>query len=512
MSDDLAVIPRPDRVTRLGPAFSFDAETVLAAPAALREVAELIGAELRRGTALPLPLTDGEQNAIRLAVDPDLGAEAYRLRVDPEVVSITGGDPAGVFYGYQTLKQLLPPEIFNSATERREWTLPGVEIEDRPAFGWRGSMLDVGRHFMPKEFIFRYLDLLALHKLNVFHWHLTDDQGWRIEIRRYPKLTEIGAWRSETLIGRPSRDTDAREVFDGRRHGGFYTQDDAREVVEYAARRFITVVPEIEVPGHTQAAMAAYPELSNLDEPLEVWRRWGIAEHALNVEESTVEFFKNVYDEIFGLFPSTFIHVGGDECLKDDWRESPRAQERMRELGLSEEDELQSWFITRLDEYFTERGRRLLGWDEILEGGLALGATVLSWRGEEGGIAAAKSGHDVVMCPTSHVYFDYYQSEDQDAEPLAIGGYVPLEQVYEYNPVPGELSDHADRVLGSQFQVWTEYMPTPRHVEYMVFPRACAFAEVVWSRERSSFADFRDRLETHFRRLDRLDVNYRKGH
>lgn len=510
MSEELAVIPRPQRITTTGAGFTLDAETALAAEPALHGVADLIGAELRRATALPLPLADAGSNVLRLQVDGASGAEAYRLQVRPEQVSITGGDAAGVFYGYQTLRQLLPVEVFGTSAQRRDWTVPGVDVEDGPAFGWRGSMLDVGRHFMPKEFVLRYIDLLALHKLNVFHWHLTEDQGWRIEIKRYPKLTEIGAWRSETMVGRPHKDP-ARDVFDGQRHGGFYTQEEIREVVEYAARRFITVVPEVEVPGHSQAAMAAYPELSNLDEPLEVSRGWGIEAHALNVEDSTVEFFKNVYDEVFELFPSPFVHVGGDECRKDDWRNSPRAQERMRELGLSDVDELQSWFIRQMDAHFTEKGRRLLGWDEILEGGLAPGATVMSWRGEEGGITAAKSGHDVVMCPTSHLYFDYYQSEDQDAEPLAIGGFLPLQRVYEYNPVPGELREHADRVLGSQFQIWTEYIPTPRHVEYMAFPRACAFAEVVWSAERDSYDNFRDRLSAHFARLDQLDVNYRKG-
>jgi hexosaminidase len=422
-----------------------------------------------------------------IAVDPALGPEAYRLETGRSGTRIVGGDDAGVFYATQTLKQLAPAE---------GGRVPGVEIEDRPAFGWRGSLLDVARHFMPKEFVLRYIDLLALHKLNVLHLHLTDDQGWRIEIERYPKLTEVGAWRAETMN-------------DGVPHGGFYTQDDMREIVDYAARRFVRVLPEIEVPGHTRAAIAAYPELGNDGGPVEVGTTWGVETRVLNVDEATAEFFEHVFEEVFELFPGEFVHVGGDECPRDEWRSSTRAQQLMRERGLANEDELQSWFIRRLDTFFAERARRLVGWDEILEGGLAPGATVMSWRGEEGGVAAAEAGHDVVMTPRWFTYFDYAQSDDP-AEPPAQPHVLPLEQVYAYDPVPSGLSAAARRhILGSQFALWTEHIATPAKAEYMAFPRACAFAEVVWSENRQPYEQFLARLRTHLRRLSALGVAYR---
>jgi hexosaminidase len=493
----LALIPWPAQVTATGQDYRLTAATGITAEPGAEDVAELLADELS------LPQGAG----ITLSIDSTLPQEGYRLQVTPDGVRIEGGDPAGVFYGTRTLLQLLPAEAYAGSTG--DWTVSGVDIVDRPAFGWRGSMLDVGRHFRSKEFVLRYIDLLAMHKMNVLHWHLSEDQGWRIEIQRYPRLTEVGAWRSETLIGRPNRTDPSQDRYDGTPHGGFYTQDEVREVVAYAARRFVTVVPEIDLPGHSQAAIAAYPELGNTGEQLEVGRTWGVIENVLNVEESTVEFYKNVFAELFELFPSEFIHVGGDECPKTQWKTTPRAQERMRELGLSDEDELQSWFIGRLDDFFTASGRRLLGWDEILEGGLAPGAAVMSWRGEEGGIEAAKAGHDVVMTPTSHVYFDYSQAEDSSAEPLNIGGFIPLQKVYEYQPVPAQLAESADRVLGSQFNLWTEYMPTAEQVEYMAFPRGTAFAEVVWSSQRQSFDEFLGRLREHLKRLDVLNVNYR---
>lgn len=485
-----ALIPWPNDVTMTGAGYVLGSETRVAADPTLASVVAILRNEL------DLPLQADSAARLRLELDASLATESYRLDVDEQGVRIVGGDAAGVFYATRTLHQL---------TDGR--TLPGVSILDGPAFGWRGSMLDVGRHFMPKEFVLRYIDLLAAHKLNVLHLHLTEDHGWRIEIRRYPKLTEVGAWRPETMIGRPDG---ANSRYDGVPHGGFYSQDDIREIVAYGASRFVRVMPEIEVPGHSRAAIAAYPELGNGGEPIDVGRGWGIETHVLNVEESTVRFFENVYDEIFELFPSTFIHVGGDECPKTEWRDSPRTQQLLRERGLQDDEQLQSWFISRLDRYFAERGRRLVGWDEILDGGLADGATVMSWRGEKGGIVAAEAGHDVVMAPTSHTYFDYYQSEDTDSEPLAIGGFVPLATVYGYQPVPRAMSaDAAHHVLGSQFQLWTEYMPTPHHVEYMAFPRACAFAEAVWSMQRPGYADFGTRLRPHLDRLAALGVNSR---
>ncbi len=310
---------------------------------------------------------------------------------------------------------------------------------------------------MPKEFVKKFIDLLALHKMNSFHWHLTEDQGWRIEIKKYPRLTEVGAWRKQTLVGRHERDS-LKRVFDGKRHGGFYTQDDVREVVAYAAARFINVVPEIEMPGHAQAAIAAYPELGNTGKQINVREYWSISEHILNPEDRTVAFMQDVLAEVLTLFPGKFIHIGGDEALKNEWKASPRAQERIRELGLKDEHELQSWFIRQMDTWLTERGRRLIGWDEILEGGLAPNATVMSWRGVEGGLAAARQGHDVVMAPSTKTYFDYYQSLDRDAEPLAAARYLPLDSVYAWDPVPAELEPQfVKHVLGGQGKGETQF-------------------------------------------------------
>ncbi|MCA1603500.1 MAG: beta-N-acetylhexosaminidase, partial [Acidobacteria bacterium] len=429
------------------------------------------------------------------------------LDVTPQRVIIRAAAEAGIFYGVQTLRQLFPPAIFSSSAQKGvEWTVPSVHVEDLPRFRWRGAMLDVCRHFMPKEFVLSFVDLLALHKLNTFHWHLTDDQGWRIEIRKYPRLTEVGAWRKQTRLGHERNP----RGFDKKPHGGFYTQRDIREVVEYARQRHITVVPEIEMPGHAQAAIAAYPWLGVTAEPLEVWSRWGINANIFNPSEKTILFMQDVLTEVIELFPGTFIHVGGDEAIKDQWKASPQVQERLKELNLKDEHELQSYFIRRMDTFLAAKGRRLIGWDEILEGGLAPGATVMSWRGVKGGITAAKSGHDVVMAPTTHTYLDYYQSQDPGELP-SIGGFLPMETVYQFEPVPEDLTAaEGKRVLGAQAQLWTEYLPTPGHVEYMAFPRLTALSEVTWSlKERKNYADFLTRLNIHEQRLQHLNVNFR---
>jgi hexosaminidase len=488
--------------------------TSIAAPEELRAPAELLRDQLRRATGLPLPIAGSASGPrVSLALDQELvrlGEEGYRLTATTEEVAITAPRAAGILHGAQTLRQLLPPAIFRKAiTPGIAWSIPAVEIEDRPRFGWRGSHLDVGRHFMPREFIFKHLDLLALHKLNLFHWHLTDDQGWRIEIKKHPKLTEVGAWRKDTMT--PPRTTDpAKRRFTGKPHGGFYTQDDVREVVRYAADRGITVVPEIEMPGHAVAAIAAYPELGNTGETLEVLTYWGVHDHVLGVGDNVLRFFEDVLDEVLDLFPSKFVHVGGDEVPKTEWRSSPDAQARMRREGLRNEDELQSWFVRHFDSWLATRGRRLIGWDEILEGGLAPGATVMSWRGEMGGVAAAKAGHDVVMAPEKPTYMDHSQSE-LASEPQGIGGHNSLEDVYRYEPIPRELTeDEAKHVLGSQGQIWTEYMRGPKRVEYMAWPRLCALAEVLWSPKRTrDWASFQERLATHLERLRILDVNFR---
>jgi len=409
----------------------------------------------------------------------------------------------------QTLRQLLPPQIFRDAPAgQTAWTIPAVSIEDQPRFGWRGAHLDTGRHFMPKEFVKKYIDLIALHKLNTFHWHLTEDQGWRLEIKQYPKLTDVGAWRKETIVGRNRRDAPAQ--YDGKRHGGFYTQEDAREIVAYAKARFVTVVPEIEMPGHAMAAIASYPELG-LGDPVEVATRWGVFSDILNAEPSTVTFMQNVLTEVMAIFPGRYIHVGGDEADKTKWKTNERIQARIKELGVGDEHGLQSWFIRQMDAFLTRHGRRLVGWDEILEGGLAENAVVMSWRGTKGGIDAARAGHDVVMAPTSNTYLDYAQSKDLSREPIGQSAVLPIETVYAYEPLPDELEPQFTKhVLGAQAQLWTEYMATPKDVEYMAYPRLSALAEVVWTpRERKDYAAFTARLAAHAERLRALDVNFR---
>jgi hexosaminidase len=444
---------------------------------------------------------------IRLVKDAAIkDPEGYRLSVGLDGITIRASAPAGYYYGAQTLKQLLPAAQFATGAKATDVQLSTVEIEDAPRFKWRGLMLDTARHFMQKGEIYRFIDLMAMHKLNSFHWHLTDDQGWRIEIKKYPKLTEIGSKRKETMLGRYS---DGK--YDGTPHGGFYTQQDVRDVVKYAAERHINVVPEIEMPGHAQAAIAAYPELGNLGTQIEVGTKWGVFENVFNPEEKTVSFLQDVLTEVLDLFPSKFIHIGGDECPKTQWKASPRAQALIKERGLKNEDELQSWFIRQMDKWLEKKGRRLIGWDEILEGGLAPGAAVMSWRGMAGGIEAAKEGHDVVMSPTDFAYFDYYQAPSA-SEPLAIGGYLPLEKVYSFEPVPASLTpEEAKHILGGQANLWTEYIPSARKAQYMMFPRASAMSEVLWSpKSERNWAGFQTRLPAHLERLQSASVNFRK--
>jgi hexosaminidase len=476
------------------------------------------------GPALDLPLRPGPEdapNAVRLLLDDTLEAEAYRLTAAPgRGVEIRGGGAAGVFWGAQTLRQLLGPEAFRRAPVRAgaRFGVPHRAIEDSPRFRWRGLLLDVARHFMPKDGVLRYLDLMAAHKLNVLHLHLTDDQGWRVPVERYPRLTGTGSWRTRTKFGHR-----ASPLWDERPHGGHYTQDDIREIVAYAAARHISVVPEIDVPGHSQAAIAAYPELGNTDvvdtTALTVWDTWGINPNVLAPTDDTLRFYENVFEEVLALFPadaaefSAFFHIGGDECPKDQWRRSPAAQARIEELGLADEDELQSWFVRHFDTWLAARGRRLIGWDEILQGGLAPGAAVSSWRGYAGGIAAARAGHDVVMCPEQQVYLDHRQAPGEE-EPVPIGYVRTLEDVYRFEPVPPELTPaQAAHVLGAQANMWTEVTEDQARVDYQTFPRLAAFAEVAWSAlpapEERDFADFERRMAAHYPRLDALGVAYR---
>ncbi|MFI8005347.1 beta-N-acetylhexosaminidase [Streptomyces sp. NPDC086010] len=517
------LIPAPVRtVGDDSRAFVLDGATTLTAGPGTESTERWLRGTLGAAFALPLAPAPKDAassaNTIELQVDRALEPEGYLLGVDAvRGVRITGGSAAGVFWGAQTLRQLLGPEAFRRAPVRAgaERRIPFTEIEDAPRFGWRGLMLDVARHFMPKDGVLRMLDLLAAHKLNVFHFHLTDDQGWRIEIKRHPRLTEAGAWRARTKYGHR-----ASELWDETPHGGYYTQDDIREIVAYAAERHIRVVPEIDIPGHSQAAISAYPELGNTDvvdtSALSVWDTWGINPNVLAPTDNTLRFFEGVFEEVLDLFPvdtSPFIHVGGDECLKDQWKQSPAAQARMTGLGLADEYELQSWFIRHFDRWLTDRGRRLIGWDEILEGGLAEGAAVSSWRGYAGGVAAAEAGHDVVMCPEQQVYLDHRQDGGPD-EPMPIGFVRTLEDVYRFEPVPPGLSEEAaGHILGAQANVWTEVMQDRARVDYQVFPRLAAFAEAVWSplpapAERD-FAGFDRRMRAHYARLDALGVGYR---
>ncbi|MEV7526210.1 beta-N-acetylhexosaminidase [Streptomyces sp. NPDC091371] len=519
---DLIPVPRVAVFDEGGRRYAFGPDPVLDAGPGTEGAARWLRRELGAATGWGLPAAGaGAGGDVRLRVDPDgwggLGPEAYRIEIGADGVELAGATAPGLFWAAQTLRQLLGPAAYRKAPlPGREWSLPHGRIADAPRFGWRGMMLDVARHFMPKDGVLRYIDLLAAHKLNVLHLHLTDDQGWRVEIKRYPKLTGVGAWRARSRWGHRSS-----PLWSETPHGGFYTQDDIREIVAYAAERHVRVVPEIDVPGHSQAAIAAYPELGNRDvvdtAALGVWDDWGISKNVLAPTEAVLRFYEGVFEELLELFPaevSPFVHVGGDECPKGQWRASAVAQERIRELGVDGEDGLQSWFIRHFDGWLAERGRRLIGWDEILEGGLADGAAVSSWRGYAGGIAAAEAGHDVVMCPEQQVYLDHRQAGGED-EPMPIGYVRTLEDVYRFEPVPPKMSETAAaHVLGAQANVWTEVMENQGRVDYQAFPRLAAFAEVVWSwqpaPEERDFAGFERRMASaHYVRLDALGVDYR---
>ncbi len=433
---------------------------------------------------------------------------SYKLIVTSKGILVKSNNPVGLYYGFQTIRQLLPVEIeTQDVVNTTVWNIPATEITDAPHFSYRGLHLDVGRHFYPVDFIRKFIDLLALHKMNVFHWHLTEDQGWRLEIKKYPKLAEIAAYRDETRIGHGGS---SEEKYDGKRYGGFYTQEQAREIVKYAAERHITVIPEIELPGHAQAALTAYPELGCTGGPYEVAKTWGVFDDVFCAgNEKSFQFLEDVLLEVMDIFPSKYIHIGGDECPKTRWNECPKCKVRMRKEHCKDAHELQSYFISRIEKFLNSHGRDIIGWDEILEGGLAPNATVMSWRGIKGGIEAAKQKHNVIMTPNSHFYLDYYQNSPSQ-EPLAIGGFLPLNKVYSYNPYPLELSaDEMKYIVGVQGNIWTEYMPESSHVEYMTYPRACAIAEIGWlDHEKRNFNLFSGRLQHHFKRLDALGVNY----
>ena len=523
-AQEITIIPQPALLKRGAGYFNLGKNTTLV----VQDDGDLPAAEFFSnylqefyGFSLPVSKTP-VKDAIRFYTKKFIKApdkDGYSFEANSTGISISGDTYAGTFYGMQTLIQLLP--LNRSAALK----IPAVSVQDAPRFNYRGMHLDVGRHFFPVSFVKKYIDYLTLHKMNYFHWHLTDDQGWRIEIKKYPRLTTVGGWRNGTIIGRyPGTGND------GLRYGGFYTQEEIREVVAYAAQRHITVVPEIEMPGHASAAIAAYPELSCFpEEPTknyypkdcawagdstgkQVQQTWGVFYDVFCAgKENTFQFLQDVLDEVLPLFPSRMIHVGGDECPKANWKKCPLCQQRMKENGLKDEHELQSYFIQRMEKYLNGKGRKLIGWDEILEGGLAPNAAVMSWRGESGGIAAAKQHHEVVMTPTDYAYFDYSQTTNEDS--VTIGGFVSLEKVYNYNPIPAALdAEEGKYVLGAQANLWTEYIKNPRKVEYMIFPRLTALSEVLWSApQKKNWNDFEKRMQVQFNRYNLWKANYSRA-
>ena len=512
------VIPLPQEVslTQENP-FKLNENVLIAYPennALLQRNAEFLSEYIQQATNYApktKAIAAGEQvkNAIVLGLDPSIAnKEGYVLTTTPEGISINGQTENGVFYGIQTLRKSIPAEAKEATI-----LIPAGEIKDEPRFSYRGMHLDVGRHFFPKEFMKKYIDLLALHNMNTFHWHLTDDQGWRIEIKKYPKLTEIGSQRSRTVIGRNTQE------YDNTPYGGFFTQEEAKEIVKYAQERYITVIPEVDLPGHMLAALAAYPEMGCTGGPYEVCPRWGIFEDVLCIgNDQTMQFLEDVMNEIIEIFPSKYVHIGGDEAPRTRWEKCQKCQARIKTEGLkadknhTAEDRLQSYCMTRIEEFLNSKGRQIIGWDEILEGDVAPNATVMSWRGMEGGIKAAQLGHDVIMTPTSFCYFDYYQTADTKDEPLGIGGYVPIEKVYSLKPVPAVLTEEQSKhILGAQANLWTEYIHSSEHVEYMVLPRMAALAEVQWTQpEKKDFKDFTKRLARLMKFYQRDGFNYAK--
>jgi hexosaminidase len=514
---EMHLIPAPQSVIPKPGAFVFNMNTVIVLSddsEAYQKIAATLSDRLEKAAGFSLKIKTSQdnayytQNTIFFKKTADIEEEAYQLEIRTDRVTISSSSPHGAFYALQTLYQLLPPQIFGQKQNNIKWRMPCVEINDKPRFSYRGMHLDVCLHFFTVDEIKRYLDLMAMHKMNVFHWHLTEDQGWRIEIKKYPKLTEHGSIRRETVIG-----TLKSGFYDGIPHGGFYTQDEIKDIVNYATERYITVIPEIEMPGHALAAIACYPYLScGLEEKYEVATRWGVFRQVFCPKAETFEFLEDVLTEVMELFPSKYIHIGGDECPKHSWKQCGHCQNLIKILGLKDEYELQSFFIQRIEKFLNEKGRQIIGWDEILQGGLAPNATVMSWLGEEGGIKAAQQRHDVIMCPHTKYYLDYYQA-DPDKEHLAMGHLVTLRDMYDYAPVPEVLTeDEKKHIIGVQGCVWTEYMPNFKCVEYMAFPRACAISETAWTpQENKNRSNFMTRLEKHVERFKQMDVNYCKA-
>jgi hexosaminidase len=517
-SKTLPIIPYPDSVQIRSGHFNIDSNVYILYNenvSEFKKLAQQFADRFVKVSGIALNISDSEnlkyKKTIRFEKQTLQNPEAYTLKISKKEILITAGTTNGAFYALQTLYQLLPPDIYSDKVSPvKNWTVPCVEITDSPRFAYRGMHLDVCRHFFPVEFIKKYIDALAIHKMNQFHWHLTDDQGWRIEIKKYPLLTQIGSKRVETLVGQYYENFPQR--YDDEAYGGYYTQAEAREIVAYAAERFITVIPEIEMPGHAVAAIAAYPFLSCTRQPIKVATKWGVFQDVFCPRDTTFGFLEDVMSEITDIFPSKYIHIGGDECPKDRWKVCPDCQARMKSLGLKDEHELQSYFIQRIEKFLNSKGREIIGWDEILDGGIAPNATVMSWRGNAGGITAAQSGHHVIMTPNDFCYFDHYQTYPL-TEPTAIGGFLPIEKVYSFQPQPDKLTpDENQYILGAQANVWTEYIKTPDQVEYMVFPRIAAMAEVLWSAQKDrSWERFRSAISTQFERYKALSLNPSKA-
>lgn len=511
---DYAIIPLPQEVAMQGSTpFLLKPSTPITyqeGDSEMEQTARFLASYIKEATGYePKVITGNAEKSIHLSIASDIrNPEGYRLLVSENGIEIAGATNAGIFYGAQTLRKSIP-----ATAEGMDIELPAVSINDYPRYAYRGMHLDVSRHFFPVDSIKRFIDMLALHNMNRFHWHLTDDQGWRIEIKKYPELTTIGAQRKETVIGRNSGKYDGKPYGEGM----FYTQDDIRDVIAYAQERFITIVPEIDLPGHQLAAITTYPELGCTGGPYEVWTQWGVSDDVICAgNEKAMTFLEDVLAEVIDLFPSEYIHVGGDECPKVRWKSCPKCQARIKAEGIkgdskhTAEEYLQSYVISRMEKFVESKGRHIIGWDEILEGGLAPNATVMSWRGVGGGIEAAKQQHNVIMTPNSYLYFDYYQSGDTELEPLAIGGYLPLERVYQFEPTAGIPQEYQKYVTGVQANLWTEYIPTFSQVEYMVLPRMDALAEVQWTNAPKDFKAFLPRLVRMTELYDRLGYNYAK--
>lgn len=510
------VIPMPADVTVSEGSFCVKGAEVNIDPAldeASRKAVDRFVTTLETATGKPVKSGEG---GFRFILNPNLAAEQYAIHVTPKGATVEASALNGFVYACETLKQMLPAAIYGGKTAKADWVLPCVEILDQPRFGYRGMHLDSSRHFWEVDEVKRYLDVMTVYKLNRLHWHLTDDQGWRAEIKAYPKLTEISAWRSGTVI---KKDWGSN---DGIRYGGFYTQEQMKDVVAYAAERGITVIPEIDLPGHMVAALAAYPELGCTGGPYEVWTRWGVAKDILCAGNDQVfTFLETVLSEIMDIFPSEFIHVGGDECFggdaepgrPDPWDVCPKCAVRMKALGIKKGPDakhyLQNYVTARVQDFLNRHGRKIIGWDEILQGDLAKGATVMSWRGVQGGIEAASKGFDAIMTPNGYCYFDYYQTQERDKEPFGIGGNLPLERVYSYEPFDGIAPGAEKHILGVQANLWTEYIATPQHLEYMLLPRMCALSEVQWcAADKKDYARFDASLDHSFEILDAMGMNY----